>query len=138
MMKDASLRGRLKPLTFSGSVVADFSLFADDMGVYSELDEASFRVLRGLLIFFESVAGARLNLHKSSALIIGLHIDPSQWLRQLRCVIMEHKRVYRYLGAPIGSGLSHKQLIAHCLDRMTSRLNLWSNRLLSFKEGSSL
>ncbi|KAL2633895.1 hypothetical protein R1flu_005374 [Riccia fluitans] len=46
---------------------------------------------------------------------------------------MEHKRVYRYLGAPIGSGLKHDQLISFCLDRMVSRLNLWSNRLLSFK-----
>ncbi|KAL2623729.1 hypothetical protein R1flu_007974 [Riccia fluitans] len=93
---EASLRELLKPLTFGGSVVVDFSLFADDMGVYLELDEHSFLVLRGLLVFFESAAGARLNLHKSSALIIGLHVDPPQWLRHLDCVIMEHKRVYRW------------------------------------------
>ncbi|KAL2642712.1 hypothetical protein R1flu_010299 [Riccia fluitans] len=46
---------------------------------------------------------------------------------------MEHKRVYRYLGALIGSGFKHDQLISFYLDRMVSRLNLWSNRLLSFE-----
>ncbi|KAL2607838.1 hypothetical protein R1flu_026411 [Riccia fluitans] len=46
---------------------------------------------------------------------------------------MEHRKVYMYLGAPIGSGLTHDQLISYCLDRMVSRLNLWSNRILSFE-----
>ncbi|KAL2624299.1 hypothetical protein R1flu_008544 [Riccia fluitans] len=133
MMKEANQQGRLRPLTFGGSAVADFSLFADDMGVYMDLDESSFKTLRGILLFFESASGARLNLQKSSALVNGLHVDPPQWLRRLGCVIMEHRKVYRYLGAPIGSGLTHDQLISNCIDRMVSRLNLWSNKILSFE-----
>ncbi|KAL2610763.1 hypothetical protein R1flu_022455 [Riccia fluitans] len=123
----------LKPLTFGSSAVADFSLFADDMGIYMEIDQSSFAILRGILAFFESASGARLNLQKSSSLIIGLHIDPPPWLRHLGCIIMEHNRAYRYLGALIGSGFKHDQLISFCLDCMIARLNLWSNRLLSFE-----
>ncbi|KAL2623748.1 hypothetical protein R1flu_007993 [Riccia fluitans] len=46
---------------------------------------------------------------------------------------MEHRKIYRYLGAPIGSGLTQDHLISHCLQQMTARLNLWSNKLLSFE-----
>ncbi|KAL2642718.1 hypothetical protein R1flu_010305 [Riccia fluitans] len=79
------LLGRFKPLTFGDAAVADFSLFADDMGVYTDLEESLFRALRGILIFFESASGAKLNLHKSSTIVIGLHTDPPQWLRHLGC-----------------------------------------------------
>ncbi|KAL2642721.1 hypothetical protein R1flu_010308 [Riccia fluitans] len=127
-----SLGDRIKPLTFGNHAVADFSLFAV-MGVYLDLDEDSFKTLRGLLSFFESASGARLNLQKSFALVIGLHTEPPHWLRRMGCGIMEHRKLYRYLGAPISSGLTHDQLISFCLDRLVSRLNLWSNKILSFE-----
>ncbi|KAL2610767.1 hypothetical protein R1flu_022459 [Riccia fluitans] len=133
LLREANIRGTLKPLAFGGSAVADFSLFADNMGVYLDLDESSFLTLRGIFSFFESASGARLNLHKSFALIIGTHNDMPQWLQRIGCAIMEHKKVYRYLGAPIGSGLSQDQMISFCLDRMVARLNLWTNKLLSFE-----
>ncbi|KAL2635946.1 hypothetical protein R1flu_007425 [Riccia fluitans] len=128
MLKEAILLGRLKPLSFGNSAVADFSLFVDDMGIYMEVDRSSFCALRGILAYFESASRARLNLQKSSASVIGLHIDPPLWLRHLGCVIMEHKIVYRYLDAPIGSGLKHDQLISFCLNRMVSRLKLWRSK----------
>ncbi|KAL2624303.1 hypothetical protein R1flu_008548 [Riccia fluitans] len=43
---------------------------------------------------------------------------------------------HTWLEVPRGldrSGLSQEQKISYCLDRMVSRLNLWSNRLLSFE-----
>ncbi|KAL3680061.1 hypothetical protein R1sor_023017 [Riccia sorocarpa] len=132
MLVQGLTTGTLKPIRF-GEATADYSLFADDMGVYLELQETSFRALRGILSFFESASGAKLNLHKSSALIIGKHTPAPDWLQRTGCEIMEHKKPYRYLGAPIGSGLTQDQLISFCINRMTSRLNLWSNRILSFE-----
>ncbi|KAL2610753.1 hypothetical protein R1flu_022445 [Riccia fluitans] len=52
-LKEANVQGWIKPLTFGDLAVADFSLFVDDMGVYMDLDEGSFRTLRGVLSFFE-------------------------------------------------------------------------------------
>ncbi|KAL2610756.1 hypothetical protein R1flu_022448 [Riccia fluitans] len=132
-LKEANAQGRIKPLSFGDHAVEDFSLFADDMGVYLDLDENSFRTLRGILSFFKSASGAKLNLQKSSALVIRIHTDPPPWLRHMGCVLMEHKTLYRYLGAPIGSSLTHDQLISYCMDRLVSRLNLWSNKILSFE-----
>ncbi|KAL2642711.1 hypothetical protein R1flu_010298 [Riccia fluitans] len=62
MLKGAIAQGRIKSLSFGNSAVADFSLFADDMDIYMEVDQASFTALKGILTFFESASGARLNL----------------------------------------------------------------------------
>ncbi|KAL3690990.1 hypothetical protein R1sor_004641 [Riccia sorocarpa] len=75
MLREANTRGTLKPLKFGSEACANFCLFVDDMGVYLELEENSYLTLQGILAFFESASGARLNLHKSSALIIGKNVQ---------------------------------------------------------------
>lgn len=124
--------GKLKGFKIGECVFLDYSLFADDMGVFIDNSLQTFLELRAVLAKYEKSSGARLNLSKSSILLLGMD-RPPDWFCQTGCSLMERGVIHKYLGAPTGLDLSKAQQDEFCTKKISSTLGRWENRLLSFE-----
>lgn len=104
-MKLSFQAGRLRGYQVGDTVLLDYSLFADDMGVFIDNSHSSFQELRLVLAKYEVSSGARLNLSKSSILLLGMD-RPPDWFALTGCSLMQRGDVHKYLGAPTGLDLS--------------------------------
>ncbi|OAE26838.1 hypothetical protein AXG93_1429s1030 [Marchantia polymorpha subsp. ruderalis] len=131
-MKLSFQAGRLRGYQVGDTVLLDYSLFADDMGVFIDNSHSSFQELRLVLAKYEVSSGARLNLSKSSILLLGMD-RPPDWFALTGCSLMQRGDVHKYLGAPTGLDLSKQQQDEFCTQKISNTLGGWELRLLSFE-----
>ncbi|OAE26836.1 hypothetical protein AXG93_1429s1010 [Marchantia polymorpha subsp. ruderalis] len=131
-MKLSFQAGRLRGYQVGETVILDYSLFADDMGVFIDDSFESFQELRVVLAKYEGSSGARLNLSKSSILLLGMD-RPPDWLPLTGCALMQRGEINKYLGAPTGLEVSKHQQDDFCTQKISKTLGGWELRLLSFE-----
>lgn len=126
---------KLRGFKIGEMVILEYSLFADDMSVFLDNSYTSFQALRGSLAKYEVSSGARLNLIKSSILLLGMD-RPPDWLTHVGCLLMEPGHINKYLGAPLGNSITKEQQDDFCTHKISQRLGGWETRLLSFETRS--
>ncbi|KAL3684100.1 hypothetical protein R1sor_002122 [Riccia sorocarpa] len=109
-----------------------FSLFADDTGLCLRATEENFRVAKAVVDRFEAISGAQLNVSKSLIIPLGLERVP-RWMLMTGCKVAAEGEIWTYLGAPVGVGVAEEQLEAFLIDKLTSKVNFWANRILSWE-----
>lgn len=124
--------GKLKGFRIGESVFIDYSLFADDMGVFIDDSFSSFQELRTALSKYEASSGARLNLAKSSILLLGMD-RPPDWFPLTGCSLMGKGEIHKYLGAPAGQEITRIQRDEFCTKKISSTLGGWETQLLLFE-----
>jgi hypothetical protein len=103
MMKSIVEQGMI--LGYEVGVHGDVSIsnlqFANDTLLMGVKSTANIRILKAILILFESVSGLKFNFHKSK--LYGVNISDS-WLHEAASVLhCKHGRLpFLYLGLPIG------------------------------------
>jgi hypothetical protein len=104
--------------------------FADDTLLMGVKSWANIRVLKAMLILFESVSGLKVNFHKS--MLYGVNSSDS-WLHEAASVLhCKHGRLpFLYLGLPIGGDPMKIVFWYPLADRIKRRLSGWKSRNLS-------
>ncbi|KAL3686498.1 hypothetical protein R1sor_009072 [Riccia sorocarpa] len=126
------VQGQLQGLEAADGRQVLEALFADDTGLLLQAEEGNWSAACGVIAEFERMSGARLNISKSLVVPIGFS-EPPNWLRATGCKIALEGEVWSYLGCPIGVKLTEEQILQLMLDKITKRLNTWTNRLLSWE-----
>jgi hypothetical protein len=105
--------------------------FVDDLLIFSEASLSSINVIKDVLVKFEELSGLKANPSKSSFYYFGI----SKRVKHTLLNELQMKEGYlpvRYLGVPF---ISSKFSSADCrvlLERITSRIDSWLSRNLSY------
>jgi hypothetical protein len=105
--------------------------FVDDLLIFSEASLSSINVIKDVLVKFEELSGLKANPSKSSFYYFGI----SKRVKHTLLNELQMKEGYlpvRYLGVPF---ISSKFSFADCrvlLERITSRIDSWLSRNLSY------
>ncbi|KAL3698517.1 hypothetical protein R1sor_012593 [Riccia sorocarpa] len=108
------------------------SLFADDMGLCLNADEDNFKEAKNIIEKFERISGAQLNVAKSLIIPLGMENIP-RWILETGCRVVAEGDVWTYLGTPVGVKVGEDQLETFLLEKLTRRVNHWSNRMLTWE-----
>ena len=105
--------------------------FADDLMLYCHADNDSVNVLKSCLDTLSTVSGLTINQTKSSVFLSGVDRDTQIGIcNQLG--VQQGELPVRYLGVPlISTRLKHADCIP-LLDRLTSRIKLWTSSSLTY------
>ena len=83
-------------------------LFAGDTLVFCGADASQIRHLGALLVCFEAVSGLKVNLSKSTLVLVGSLDDVDQLTGHLGCGISDFP--LKYLGLPLGASFKLKAM----------------------------
>ncbi|KAL3683828.1 hypothetical protein R1sor_001850 [Riccia sorocarpa] len=131
ILKNHADAGLLPGLQINAQKAMLHSLFADDSGVTIQADEAAFLQLHEAVRCYERISGARLNLEKSTVIPLGLDEIPP-WLQSSGCHISSKGEIVRYLGFPIGWGISDDDQKDYIVAKLKKKLGTWVFRILPF------
>lgn len=104
-------------------------MFADDIGILIPATQQSFIEVEDSIAVYERAFGAKLNMHKSTIIPIGL-ADIPQWLTDKRCVITKEGKILQYQGAPLGTKISLANIQSCCLD--------WVGKCIASRSGKGI
>jgi len=105
--------------------------FADDLMLFCHADPTSIGVLKSSLDKFSMLSGLSINLAKSSMYLSGID-DNLQSNIQRQIGIQQQHLPVRYLGVPlISTRLTHTDCIP-LVERITSRIKLWTSSSLTY------
>ncbi|CAM8895506.1 unnamed protein product [Rhodiola kirilowii] len=105
-------------------------IFADDLFLFSNGRSSSIAALKDCLDSFLQCSGLAVNADKSQLFLAGFSEDKKRWIET---VVLTNSSAFlvRYLGF----SLTPKNISSHdcsaIVQRLTGRLNCWSNRFLS-------
>jgi exonuclease III len=113
-----------------GNVDISHLQFADDTLLVGVKSWGNIRILKSVLMLFESVSGLKVNFHKS--MLYGVNVADS-WLHEAASVLhCKHGRLpFLYLGLPIGGDPRKLVFWYPLVDRIKRRLSDWKSRNLS-------
>ncbi|KAL3675715.1 hypothetical protein R1sor_025663 [Riccia sorocarpa] len=130
LMNDGRTRGEIKGLHINGNEDLLQQLFADDMGIYLQLDEEVFTHTMNALETFEMASSARLNLQKTT--VIPMFDGPTPHrLTRTGCQVASTEDRFQYLGILHGVDIVDDEIMADIQIRYAQRLKHWSNSLLT-------
>ncbi|KAL3681085.1 hypothetical protein R1sor_024041 [Riccia sorocarpa] len=124
--------GRIHGLQIKPSKSMLVQLFADDSGVTIRAEEEDFDELHNAIRLYERISGAKLNLQKSTVIPWAQDTIPT-WLLGKGCKVARRGELIRYLGFPVGWGISEEDQKAFLLAKLKRRLNFWGYRMLTFQ-----
>jgi hypothetical protein len=104
-------------------------LFADDSLVFCGADASQISYMGSLLVCFEAVSGLKVNLTKSSLVLVGSLDDVDQLVGNLGCGTGDLP--LKYLGLPLGASFKLKAMWRDLEDLMAWRLAPWKWSYLS-------
>ena len=115
----------------SGGTNVPFLAFADDILIFSRCSEDAIETIRKFLEDYQSFSGQRVNSSKSSFLVSNRASEDQVALVVSKLGFRQQTFPFTYLGAPIARGRSRCVLFDNVIDKLRSRLQHWSSRMLS-------
>ncbi|CAL9217550.1 unnamed protein product [Arabidopsis halleri] len=111
--------------------------FADDILVFCDGEENSFRAILDILEDFRLASGLGINKNKSALFLDGANFQDNQLLAA-RLQIIQGSLPVRYLGVPLTTCKLRKQDYQPLIDRILGRFNPWTrlsdwNKVLGLK-----
>ncbi|KAL3698363.1 hypothetical protein R1sor_012439 [Riccia sorocarpa] len=131
ILQERAREGRINDFQIKGEKQMLYQFFADDSGVMIQANLQSFEELNNAIRLYEKISGAKLNVGKSTIIPMGMERVP-EWLRNTGCKIAMKGEIIRYLGFPIGWGVSKEEQRDYIIAKIQKRMNNWKFRLLSF------
>ncbi|KAA3465749.1 reverse transcriptase [Gossypium australe] len=106
-------------------------LFADDCMMFGEATEKGARVLKDLLNTYERCSGQCVNFGKSTIFYSTNTTEGSKAAVGRLLGVRSSSSPKKYLGLPNMVGRQKKEAFQNLVDRIASRIERWSSRLLS-------
>ncbi|KAL3678162.1 hypothetical protein R1sor_021118 [Riccia sorocarpa] len=125
--------GRIKQVGFGEQTQVSMTCLADDLAIYTEVDEGSARNLLRLLALIERASGGKVNIQKSKLLLIGKGRKEEDWMRQIGIRIPEPKEVTTYLGASLTADSRGSLSGQRALERLSKSAQNLSSLPLPFE-----
>lgn len=107
-------------------------LFADDTRLFFLATQENFKCVKEIIVKYEVISGASLNLSKSMLVPLFLNGPIPKWMRNAGCKVVAKKEVINYLGCPIAYGVTPVQEAEFLLGKVRKRLGHWANRMLNW------
>ncbi|KAL3697755.1 hypothetical protein R1sor_011831 [Riccia sorocarpa] len=109
-------------------------LFADDTGLFLQMEEDVFLEAKQKIHLFELASGALMNVQKSVVIPLGEREDRSvpHWIRHTGCTIVEPGSRFKYLGLLSGMDVTNNELKEQS-GLATSFLKTWFKARKSLK-----
>lgn len=131
LIKRAMESGRLVGYKFDvGDKRFSHLQYADDTMILCEKRLTNIRIIKAILLLFESMSRLKVIFQKCT--IVGINI-PQSWITEALNVL--HCKVgvlpFIYLGLPIGANTNRKEMWNQVIETVKSRLNMWKSKLLS-------
>lgn len=105
--------------------------YADDTICMGKATVENLWVLKALLRGFEMVSGLRVNLFKSC--LMGLNVEREFMVMACNFLNCNEGSIpFKYLGLPVGANPRSLTTWEPLLEHISSRLNSWGNRYISF------
>ena len=124
--------GFLSSCRFGGrtgeGLVVSHLLFVDDTILFCDIDLDQMAYL-GLLMWFETISGLKINLSKSEIILVGGVTNVESLARELGCRIGALPT--SYLGLPLGAPHNSVLMWDVIEERFRKRLSLWKRQFLS-------
>jgi hypothetical protein len=110
---------------------ASFShlLFADDTLIFCDASSSKIQSLRSLLLLFEAVSGLKVNLAKSSIILVGNVANVGRLADILECEVAYLPVMY--LGLPLGVPYKSTRIWDGVILKVETRLASWKRLYLS-------
>lgn len=136
MLQEKAASGELKGIKIEEDHQLTHQLFIDDTGIFFKATDNNFQYVREVIMRYEFVLGAHLNLNKSMLIPMYLSGPIPPWMVNSDCKVAAHREVITYLGCPIGFGVTSAMEAEFLLGKVRKRLRNWSNKMLSWDEKS--
>lgn len=104
-------------------------MFADDSNALVANDDLSLRSFWQCLETYCPASGSKINHNKTG--IRAMIEDPTDWLLNAGCTIMEEGKIFRLLGIPMGFKVTNCQKWKWALEQVESKLNRWKTKPLN-------
>ncbi|KAL9690804.1 hypothetical protein QQ045_011214 [Rhodiola kirilowii] len=105
-------------------------LFADDHILFSSGRCSSILAIKEVVEQFLRASGLAINLEKSQVFTAGMPTSKTMWVEEVLGTSVA-KLPVRYLGIPLSSKKISSADVNNLINRITSKINAWSNRFLS-------
>ncbi|KAL3678690.1 hypothetical protein R1sor_021646 [Riccia sorocarpa] len=133
MLKEQQHAGYIRGLKITEEEDLLHQIFADDTGLFLQMDQQVFLNTTHTLQRFETASGAKLNLGKT--LILPLRPMPTPaWLAATQCKIATPSDRFHYLGILAGNNILEEEIIRELQEKYQKKLDHWANRLLTWPE----
>lgn len=108
-----------------------FQLFANDTSLFLDSTEDNFKVALDVIVVYERISGARLNLENSIILQLDKEVELA-WFSGLGCRITQQDEILVYLGTMEVKLLALKEA-NFLLDQIRKQITHWNNHMLSMQ-----
>ncbi|KAL3690974.1 hypothetical protein R1sor_004625 [Riccia sorocarpa] len=126
MLANSVQEGSIKGIDIEPGHSLVHQLYADDTGVCLAADRSNFSKLQEILSLYEKASGAHVNLQKSLIMPFGCDTVPD-WVRMVRCEVIEGEQSFKYLGIRLGVALPAGIDVTDVIRRMKNQLCRWEN-----------
>ncbi|KAL3676110.1 hypothetical protein R1sor_026058 [Riccia sorocarpa] len=109
-------------------------IFADDTGLFVQMERHIFENTMSTLRRFELASGAKLNLGKTLVLPLCTDNPVPTWLQQSQCTIALPFDRFRYLGILAGNNVLEEEILQQLQENYQKKLEHMANRLLTWPE----
>ena len=104
--------------------------YADDTILFSKAEESALENLKCILMWYEQLAGMKVNFHKSELVPMNQDLDDAQRFAQIfSCPVGSFH--LKYLGVPLHFGNLSRDDIQPLVDKILKRIAGWRGKLLS-------
>lgn len=121
--KEEHMLGRLKGVWVDDNIYICERLFCGWFGCPHPNTQSLIQEVEDVISLNEQASGAKLHLWKSIIIPIGMDSVPN-WLIPKGCQIFESGNVTKYMGAPLGIGITLTEIQEFCLDRVCKHISL--------------
>ncbi|KAL3698443.1 hypothetical protein R1sor_012519 [Riccia sorocarpa] len=133
MIQQQVNNGAVRGLQITTSKELVYQLYADDTGLFLQMEQNTFNSTMQTLKVFEQASGARLNLNKSLIIPLGDEQVP-RWLLDTQCKVVNPSERIRYLGLLAGSDILETEICEDIKNRYYKKLNHWASKFLTWPE----
>lgn len=90
----------------------------------------TFGRARATIIVFERISGAKVNMEKSTIVMMDKNPSPD-WIMHIGCKVAQPGEVHKYLCSPIGVRVSASDEAEFLIGKVRKWVSHWSKRLLT-------
>ncbi|KAL3702106.1 hypothetical protein R1sor_020128 [Riccia sorocarpa] len=133
MVAEKQMQGIITGLRLPNNKQVLQQLYADDTGIFIQMEQQVFQATIQTLEDFERASGAKLNLSKTTIIPLGNGLTPT-WLTDSSCTVATTHDHFRYLGLLTRVNILEHELLQDLHQKYTRKLSHWATKLLFWSE----
>ncbi|KAL3679086.1 hypothetical protein R1sor_022042 [Riccia sorocarpa] len=132
-LREENGRGRIQPVVLNGDCQVSSICLADDLAIFTTIQEDSVANVLLLLRLVELASGGKVNILKSKVLMLGKCQRFPAWLSGIGLMLVDKRDVTVYLGAPLTTVWHGSDNGDNLLGRLKGKAEFYAATSLSFE-----